>query len=169
MPLWGAKLKNALVKGSGGVVEKDTRYWLRPGKTYTAGRQTAGYDFYLTHKRHSRKEPHFSLKAGTVEPRSTLITSQEHGKRQPAYELHLTTDTKPVWITEQGKEDLTEVRTGTSFLIEDGMVVQLAPSADNHDSIQSGNYFAIVRHEADVVTCLPQLRMAPSSHLLRKS
>ena len=116
-------------------VEEDTRYWLRPGKTYRAARVVEDFDFYLTHKRHSRKDAHFSLRAGSVDPKATLICNPDEYRMGPIYDVELYAETKSVWIAQPDGQDL-EVKEGAGIAVTEGMTVKLLNKDTGESSIK---------------------------------
>lgn len=107
---------------TGSEVEHDTRYWLRPGKTYTAARAAEGYDFHLTHKKHSRSSAAFSIVASPAEPENTLVFGGV--VQPPVYSLQFVPHGKPVQVSRGNNEAAVDIQPEAGYSIQDDDRIQ---------------------------------------------
>ena len=110
------------------IVSADTRYWLRPGKEYVASRGEAA-DFYLTSKRHSRKDPGFTIIASAVD-RNKLQVNGVQSTVVPPYTLEIRAGNRSVFIIKPGQSDV-EIQPGDHSVITDGMIVKTLADVDS--------------------------------------
>ena len=117
----------------------EPRYWLRPGKQYSAARSAdSTFDFYLNLKKHGRKEAALSLVVESVLPKDTHITAAAaaasgFSSDAPTHTLEIVNhqENKHIVVHRQGAEPL-ELVNGGRYSLKSGDRVQTYAGAESY-------------------------------------
>lgn len=134
---------------AGPTVEHATRYYLRPGKEYSAARSVDGFDFYLTHKAHSRREAAFVLRTSDItdvkDTQVTVAAGTSTASHSPVLttvykvDLVITGPKKALWYHEPSmpEEEEVELLEGGTYTVRDGSRIRLVkPGLDVESFMQ---------------------------------
>jgi hypothetical protein len=126
----------------------EPRYWLRPGKQYSAARSADSvFDFYLNLKKHGRKEAALSLIVESVLPKDTQISPADaaaaaagFSSETPTHALEVVNhqENKHIVVHRQGAEPL-ELVNGGRYSLKSGDRVQTYAGAESYIECVAGS------------------------------
>jgi hypothetical protein len=109
------------MSASGGVVLNPS-FWVRPGKTYTAGRNE-GFDLFVTHPKISRKAHVFSLTASEADTQNCYML-HERDIHTPSYKLTIKAEEQALLVIDGSGSEIA-MKPGNEYNIVDGVRINM--------------------------------------------